>query len=182
MKGLSKDSDFYFKKDFQSYRRLFILGMLSTPDNSLEEEYEFGFDPDEINDALAWEIASQVAEDMFDYPEELELNVLEIQKIRNTFKFSFNNIDANQRGSKWRWAEKNIDGWWGERYLEYKKKGPDPDEDDGHVFDFEIPKIGNGTGENAFLCEGMTVVISANGKTSAVCFNTNYKGTRKINE
>jgi hypothetical protein len=119
-----------------------------------------------------------------------EINFLETQKIQNALKFVHNNKDANQRGCKLRWAEKaemNIDDWWYGRWLKYKKNGPPQiDLDDGNdVFissEFEAGNKLNGKCGSPFLCDGMTVVISEDGTTGAVCFNSNYFGKKIIKE
>lgn len=110
-------------------------------------------------------------------PEPEEINLLETDKAKNTLKFAHNCVDVNQRGREWRpeFRTKNS-RWCGkpvylplmdieERYEEKEDSGKE-----------------RSNGENPFLCEGMNIIISKDGKAAAISFNTNYKGERIIRE
>ncbi len=141
----------------------------------------FAWDPEELSENLSYEIVQQ----MMELPEPEEIDFFETEKGRNALRFPFNNADANQRGKSF--------------FRENKDKRPvcppDPYEDEGNdVFisinpEEKILSINpegknklNGKAGNPFICDGMTVVISKNGKTGAVSFNLNYLGKKIIKE
>ncbi len=134
--------------------------------NSQEFIYagHFNWNPEELSENLSHELAQQLMET----PEPEEIDFLKTQKGMNRLKFLHNNLDANQRhtGTRPKWGRPDCP--------------PDPNEDDGIIFDSQPETRVNG--ENAFLCEGMTVVISEDGSIGVICINPNYKGQKKIHE